>query len=114
MAWEIGSRLASSGTASIAWYSSATDAAPVDLPGLRCAGEGVQLDGLPSGVLRRRHFHRRVQQEPPAGPRLRLERRGILLGGLSEQLSLVTGFNYLIFVAIAFYLLSLALRPRAV
>lgn len=36
MAWEIASRLASSGTASIAWYSSATDAAPADLPGLRC------------------------------------------------------------------------------
>jgi len=35
----------------------------------------------------------------------------VLLVGLSEQLSLVTGFNYLIFVAIAYYLLSLALRP---
>jgi len=38
---------------------------------------------------------------------------GIILGGLSEQLSLVTGFNYLIVVAIAYYLLSLALKPRA-
>jgi glycosyltransferase involved in cell wall biosynthesis len=36
VAWEVASRLASSGTASIAWYSSATDAAPADLPGLRC------------------------------------------------------------------------------
>jgi hypothetical protein len=37
---------------------------------------------------------------------------GIILGGLSEQLSLVIGFNYLILVAIAYYLLSLLLRPR--
>jgi hypothetical protein len=39
---------------------------------------------------------------------------GIILGGLSEQLSLVVGFNYLILVAIAYYLLSLVLRPRGV
>jgi len=32
---------------------------------------------------------------------------GIVVGGLSEQLSLVVGFNYLIFVAVGFYLLSL-------
>ncbi len=38
---------------------------------------------------------------------------GIILGGLSEQLSLVVGFNYLILVAIAYYLLSLLFRPRA-
>jgi len=37
---------------------------------------------------------------------------GIVLGGLSEQLSLVLGFNYLILVAVAYYLLSLVLRPR--
>ena len=39
---------------------------------------------------------------------------GLILGGVSEQLSLVTGFNYLILVAIAYYLLSLALRPRTI
>jgi hypothetical protein len=38
---------------------------------------------------------------------------GIILGGLSEQLSLVVGFNYLLLVAAAYYLLSVALRPRA-
>jgi spermidine synthase len=38
---------------------------------------------------------------------------GIILGGLSEQLSLVIGFNYLLLVAIAYYLLSVAFRPRA-
>jgi hypothetical protein len=37
---------------------------------------------------------------------------GIVLGGLSEQLSLVLGFNYLLLVALAYYLLSLVLRPR--
>ncbi len=38
---------------------------------------------------------------------------GIILGGLSEQLSLVVGFNYLLLVAAGYYLLSLVLRPRA-
>jgi len=38
---------------------------------------------------------------------------GIILGGLSEQLSLVLGFNLLLAVAAAYYLLSLGLRPRA-
>ncbi len=33
---------------------------------------------------------------------------GIILGGLSEQLSLVVGFNYLLLVAVGYYLLSLA------
>jgi SAM-dependent methyltransferase len=37
---------------------------------------------------------------------------GIILGGLSEQLSLVTGFNYLILVALGYYLLSLVTTPR--
>jgi SAM-dependent methyltransferase len=37
---------------------------------------------------------------------------GIILGGLSEHLSLVLGFNHLLLVAIAYYVLSLALRPR--
>jgi hypothetical protein len=38
---------------------------------------------------------------------------GIILGGLSEQLSLVLGFNYLLLVALGYYLLSLVLRPRS-
>jgi hypothetical protein len=38
---------------------------------------------------------------------------GIILGGLSEQLSLVLGFNALLLLAAAYYLLSAALRPRA-
>ena len=37
---------------------------------------------------------------------------GIILGGLSEQLSLVLGFNYLLLVALGYYVLSLLLRPR--
>ena len=37
---------------------------------------------------------------------------GIILGGLSEHLSLVVGFNYLLLVAAGYYLLSAALRPR--
>src|SRR4051812_30089395 len=34
---------------------------------------------------------------------------GIVLGGLSEQLSLVVGFNYLVVVAVGYYLVSLVL-----
>ena len=37
---------------------------------------------------------------------------GMILGGLSEPLSLVVGFNHLLLVAVAYYLLSAALRPR--
>ena len=36
---------------------------------------------------------------------------GIILGGLSEQLSLVLGFNYLLFVAVGYYLLSWLMGP---
>ena len=40
---------------------------------------------------------------------------GIILGGLSEQLSLMVGFNYLVLVAIAYYVLSWVFerRPKA-
>ena len=38
---------------------------------------------------------------------------GIILGGLSEPLSLVLGFNALIAVAIGYYALSLVARRRA-
>jgi hypothetical protein len=38
---------------------------------------------------------------------------GIVLGGLSENLSLVVGFNHLLWVAIGFYVLSALFRPRA-
>ena len=37
---------------------------------------------------------------------------GIVVGGLSEHLSLVLGFNYLLLVALAYYLLSLAFGAR--
>ena len=37
---------------------------------------------------------------------------GIIVGGLSEQLSLVVGFNYLLLVALAYYGLSWVLAPR--
>ena len=36
---------------------------------------------------------------------------GAILGGLSEYLSLVVGFNWLLLVAIAFYLAAFALKP---
>jgi Spermine/spermidine synthase domain len=37
---------------------------------------------------------------------------GVILGGLSENLSLMLGFNHLLLVAIAYYVLSALLRPR--
>lgn len=37
---------------------------------------------------------------------------GVILGGLSEYFSLVIGFNYLVLIALAFYVLSATLRPR--
>jgi SAM-dependent methyltransferase len=37
---------------------------------------------------------------------------GVILGGLSENLSLVVGFNNLLFIAIAYYLLSAVFAPR--
>jgi len=37
---------------------------------------------------------------------------GVILGGLSENLSLVVGFNHLLYLAIAYYLLSAVLKPR--
>ena len=39
---------------------------------------------------------------------------GVILGGLSENLSMMLGFNYLLGVAIGFYLLSWALKRRVV
>ena len=38
---------------------------------------------------------------------------GVILGGVSEQLSLALGFSHLMLVAVAYYLLSLGFRPRA-
>ncbi|MFA5039507.1 MAG: hypothetical protein WC732_07495 [Candidatus Omnitrophota bacterium] len=38
---------------------------------------------------------------------------GVILGGLSENLSLMLGFNNLLFVAVLFYVFSALLRPRA-
>ena len=37
---------------------------------------------------------------------------GIIVGGLSESLSLIIGFNYLLLIAAGYYLLSAVLRPR--
>jgi len=52
VAWEIASRLAASGAASITWHSSDTEPPPSDVPGLRCAPAGAwnaveRLAGVP-------------------------------------------------------------------
>ena len=38
---------------------------------------------------------------------------GVILGGLSEYFSLIVGFKHLLFIAVAFYILSAVLRPKA-
>ncbi len=38
---------------------------------------------------------------------------GVILGGLSEYFSLIFGFKNLLFIAVAFYILSAILRPQA-
>ncbi len=38
---------------------------------------------------------------------------GIILGGISEYLSLIVGFQHLLWIAIAYYVLSWMLGPRA-
>jgi hypothetical protein len=37
---------------------------------------------------------------------------GVILGGLSEYFSLLLGFNHLLFIAMAFYLVSMIWKPR--
>jgi hypothetical protein len=37
---------------------------------------------------------------------------GVILGGLSENISLMVGFNHMLVLAIAYYVLSAALKPR--
>jgi hypothetical protein len=37
---------------------------------------------------------------------------GVILGGLSENVSLLVGFNHLLLLAVAYYILSALLRPR--
>ena len=36
----------------------------------------------------------------------------MILGGLSENLSLVVGFNHLLYLAIVYYLLSAVFKPK--
>jgi hypothetical protein len=38
---------------------------------------------------------------------------GIILGGLSENFSLILGFNHLIWIAIGYYVISALFRPKA-
>ena len=37
---------------------------------------------------------------------------GVILGGLSEYFSLMVGFNYLLVIAIVFYMLAMIFKPR--
>jgi spermidine synthase len=61
-----------------------------------------------AGVIFATAFRRSRQPDVDFGSNV----AGIVLGGLSEHLSLVLGFNYLLLVAVAYYLLSIVLRPR--
>ena len=65
-----------------------------------------------TSVLRGRDLRDGVSLEQPARCRFRLEHRRDHPGRASEYLSLVLGFNHLLWVAIGFYLLSALLRGK--
>ena len=56
-----------------------------------------------AGVIFATAFHDSHQPDGDFGSNI----GGVILGGLSEYFSLMVGFNYLLFLAIAFYLLSM-------
>ena len=67
---------------------------------------------LLAGLLRRRDLRDGVSLEQRPDVDFGSNIGGIILGGLSENLSLVLGFNHLLWVAIGYYVLSALLRPR--
>jgi hypothetical protein len=63
-----------------------------------------------AGVIFATTFRSSIQPDVDFGSNI----AGIILGGLSENLSLVLGFNHLLWLAISYYLLSALLRPKGV
>jgi SAM-dependent methyltransferase len=61
-----------------------------------------------AGVVFATKFRDSVQPDVDVGSNI----GGVILGGLSENLSLVGGFNSLLLVAVGYYLLSALLAPR--
>ena len=61
-----------------------------------------------AGIIFSTAFRQSVQPDVDFGSNI----AGIILGGLSEYLSLVIGFKWLLIVALGYYALSYALRPR--
>ncbi len=82
------------------------------LPGAAQGGRLVR-GGLRAGLLRRRDLRRpRSATAPQPDVDFGSNIGGVILGGLSENLSLVVGFNHLLLLAIAYYVLSAVLGPR--
>jgi hypothetical protein len=80
------------------------------LPGLIKVVASCALVYLPvffAGVIFATAFRESTQPDIDFGSNI----GGVILGGLSEYLSLVLGFNHLLWVAIAFYLLAARLGP---
>jgi hypothetical protein len=80
------------------------------LPGVAKVVASCSLVYIPvffAGVIFATAFRDSTQPDVDFGSNI----GGIILGGLSEYLSLVLGFNHLLWVAIAFYLLAVACRP---
>ena len=63
-----------------------------------------------AGVIFATTFRSSIQPDVDFGSNI----AGIILGGLSENLSLILGFNHLLWLAISYYLLSALLRPKGV
>jgi spermidine synthase len=81
------------------------------LPGLSRAVASCLVVFLPilfAGVIFAASFRDSAQPDIAFGSNI----GGVILGGLSENASLIVGFNHLLFVAIGFYLLSALLGPR--
>jgi SAM-dependent methyltransferase len=81
------------------------------LPGASKIAASCSLVYLPvffAGVIFATEFRSSRQPDVDFGSNI----GGIILGGLSEYLSLVVGFNHLLWIAIGYYVLSALLRPK--
>jgi hypothetical protein len=83
----------------------------LSLPGMSKVIASCAVVYLPvffAGVVFAKSFRSSAQPDVDFGSNI----AGVVLGGLSENLSLVLGFNHLLWVAIAYYALSAVLRPK--
>jgi SAM-dependent methyltransferase len=84
----------------------------LDLPGSLRAPVSCLVVFIPllfAGVIFAASFRDSIRPDVDMGSNI----AGVILGGLSENLSLVIGFNHLLLVALAFYMLSAVFRVKS-